>query len=282
MTKVMITGAAGYIGTHLEKYLNDHTDWEIETLDRNWHSERSKEIMYTMDLANDKAYPSLKRVIQEQDIIFHLAAVTPKNPLADYWKSNVGATWKILSAMKAMQKLVYTSTLAVKRDWEHPYAWSKKATEKIIEAFHHPIATVRLANVWGRRSHSVIDTWIWKMIMGKDIEIHNGQSRDFVHVFDVCNALLHIGKYMLGRGDWYRRETFEVGTGVTCEIDVIARLLKDCMGTESKLNYIDKEYSASKVDLKELRNIGWKPSMFVNVPTLGSEYNWYKELIEND
>jgi nucleoside-diphosphate-sugar epimerase len=277
----MITGAAGYIGTHLVNHIREHTNWKIIQVDRKWGWGDLDNDEYPLNLSSFDKFrqDAFKDIIHDMDIIYHLAGKTPKVTEGDYWRDNVAALYTMLEYSGAYQPLIYTSSLAVHRDWYHPYAWSKKVAEKVFDCFAGPHAIVRLANVWGRGSKSVIDTWIRRLIHEKDIQVDMNQFRDFVHVLDVVDCLLFLGKYMMNRKDWYRKEVFELGIGVSANIKSIANLLHMGMESKATMNYIDKEYSASKADIRELSYLGWEPKRYPVVPTLADEATYYEELM---
>lgn len=275
--KVLVTGSAGYIGRHLVKDLSDW-GWDVEGIDViPTYTQRQLQA----DLYFDRQ--KVRRWMEDKDIIFHLAALTPKNskPFLDqWWRYNVGVTYALLHYLKPTQALVYTSTLGVKREWDHMYAYSKHASEGIFTLFKKPTAIARLGNVWGRGGNGVLDLWIQQAIANEDIIIHTNQRRDFVHVSDVCQALIIIAEYLLKNtyATQYQSSLppFEVGHGYPWDIEIFAKTIRTCAESGSKYVMEEHDPSIVRADSDRLKGIGWKPK-YLLPDCIPQEIEWYRE-----
>lgn len=225
--RVLVTGAEGFIGSHLVENLvkrganvkamaqyNSFNNWGwLETL--NQEIKDSIEIV-TGDI---REYDGMKRIIKNQEVVFHLAALIAipysyQSPLA-YVRTNVEGTTNILEACREyeVQKVVHTSTsetygtaIYVPIDEDHPmqgqspYSASKIAADKMAESYYKsfnlPIATIRPFNTYGPRqsARAVIPTIITQILSGKS-EIKLGSLtplRDFNYVLDTANAFAEV------------------------------------------------------------------------------------------
>ena len=227
--KVLITGAEGFIGSHLTERLvelgaevtalvqyNSFNNWGwIDTFDK-----KTKASIKVVS-GDIREYDGMKRIIKGQDVVFHLAALIAipysyLSPMA-YVRTNVEGTTNVLEACRDydIEKIVHTSTsetygtaLYVPIDEKHPmqgqspYSASKIGADKIAESFHKsfnmPIATIRPFNTYGPRqsARAVIPTIISQILAGKT-EIKLGSltpTRDFNFVKDTAEAFIKIAE----------------------------------------------------------------------------------------
>jgi len=227
--KVLVTGAEGFIGSHLTERLvelgaevtalvqyNSFNNWGwIDTFDK-----KTKASIKVVS-GDIREYDGMKRIIKGQDVVFHLAALIAipysyLSPMA-YVRTNVEGTTNVLEACRDydIEKIVHTSTsetygtaLYVPIDEKHPmqgqspYSASKIGADKIAESFHKsfnmPIATIRPFNTYGPRqsARAVIPTIISQILAGKT-EIKLGSltpTRDFNFVKDTAEAFIKIAE----------------------------------------------------------------------------------------
>lgn len=228
--KVLVTGAEGFIGSHLTERLvelgadvtalvqyNSFNNWGwIDTFDKNIKDNIK---VITGDV---REYDNVKRMVSGQEVIMHLAALIAipysyLSPMA-YVRTNVEGTTNILEACreeKNIEKIVHTSTsetygtaLYVPIDEKHPmqgqspYSASKIGADKMAESFYKsfnlPIATIRPFNTYGPRqsARAVIPTIISQILAGKR-EIKLGSltpTRDFNYVKDTAEAFIKIAE----------------------------------------------------------------------------------------
>ncbi|WP_238883208.1 NAD-dependent 4,6-dehydratase LegB [Clostridium sp. YIM B02551] len=227
--KVFVTGAEGFIGSHLTEKLvemganvtalvqyNSFNNWGwIDTFD--------KKILDNINVITGdiREYDNMKRAIKGQDVVFHLAALIAipysyLSPMA-YVRTNVEGTTNVLEACRDydVEKIVHTSTsetygtaLYVPIDEKHPlqgqspYSASKIGADKIAESYYRsfnlPVATIRPFNTYGPRqsARAVIPTIISQILSGKT-QIKLGSltpTRDFNYVKDTAEAFIKIAE----------------------------------------------------------------------------------------
>jgi UDP-glucose 4-epimerase len=216
--KIIVTGGAGFIGSHLVKTLQSEGH-EVVILDdlSAGNADIPQDVrLYQFDVKSADAY---RAVIEEQpDMLFHLAAqadVTKSilNPVQDA-DVNIGGTINMLEASRTagVKKFIFASTSAVygdiqkiliqEEDIANPisyYGLSKLSAEKYIQLFHQfyqlPYTILRYGNVYGpgqkpKGEGGVVAVFLEKLKRKEPIMIHGDgtQSRDFIFVDDIVTA----------------------------------------------------------------------------------------------
>ena len=204
--KILITGNAGYIGSHLTKLLNKRTDLELYGLDRNKPQLPVKE-----QAQNDITLPEYFKWQTkdiEFDCVIHLAAEVAVgrsvlNPTL-YYKTNTMGTLRILQDIK-FKRFVHASTGSA-GPMNNPYGISKRASEEIVDQYCKersiPFTTFRFYNVTGSDSITPTnpDGLMWNLmnaqktgvfnLFGDDYNTEDGSAvRDYTHVNEICRAL---------------------------------------------------------------------------------------------
>lgn len=295
--KILVTGAEGFIGSHLTERLveigaevtalvqyNSFNNWGwIDTFDK---SMKESIKVVTGDV---REYDGMKRIIKGQDIVFHLAALIAipysyLSPMA-YVRTNVEGTTNVLEACREydIQKIVHTSTsetygtaLYVPIDEKHPmqgqspYSASKIGADKIVESFYKsfklPVATIRPFNTYGPRqsARAVIPTIISQILVGKT-EIKLGSltpTRDFNYVKDTAEAFIRIAESEKTVGEVINAgSNFEISIGDTVKeiIGIIGRDVKVICDDE-RIRPENSEVNrlwADNTKIKELTD--WRP-----------------------
>ena len=256
----MVTGGAGFIGSHLVdrlmqegfslRTLDNFSAGKAENIQRHLHN-RSFHLVKG-DIRNLR---DVEKAIKDVDVVFHLAAIvnvplSVEDPLLVN-DVNVRGTLNLLmaSAKRDIQRFIYASTCAVYGDAHHlpineehpimplsPYGISKYTAELYCKIFHriHSLETVclRFFNVYGPRQvegpySGVITQFISRLRQGKPPIIYGDgeQTRDFVHVEDVVEAgLLALGcQHCAG-------EVINIGTRKPTTINELARVLGRMFG----------------------------------------------------
>jgi UDP-glucose 4-epimerase len=253
--RILVTGGAGFVGFHLCRKLSDFTS-NITVYD-NMSSGKVENVKHLPKVHFVKAdiLDSKKLFSQEKaDLIYHLAAqvVVPysmENPVEDF-ETNARGTLNILEkARKDDARVVFTSSAAVYGNTtELPtpesygfnpascYGLSKVVGEQYCNMYSQQygldIAILRFANVYGPRCHGVIPDFLDKLSRNPEkLEIigTGQQSRDFVHVFDVVEALTlaAVSEKAIG-------ETFNIGFGKTIKIIDLAKMILKILGLSDK------------------------------------------------
>lgn len=219
--KVVVTGGAGFIGSHLVEALLAGTAGEVVVLD-NLARGRMENLA---DVRSDPRLRFIEADVRDPDdvreavagarLVYHLAAqatVMGASRNIDYtFTTNVVGTYNVLKAAahEGVRRVVFTSSrevygepLSLPVDEGHPllsinsYGASKVAGEAVCRAFSREAklesVVLRLANVFGPRDFGrVIPHWIEQARSGNDIVVYGGdQIIDFVWVGDVVEALL--------------------------------------------------------------------------------------------
>jgi len=226
MKKIFITGADGFIGSHMtEEFIKN--GYEVKALvfynsfgRCGWLNSLPKDILKYVEIVQgdirDKSL--MQRYIEGCDAVIHLAALIAIPYSYDapesYVDTNINGTLNILQSCKEknMRLLlvssseVYGSALYVPIDEKHPlqgqspYSATKIAAEKLGEAFYRsfdtPITIVRPFNTYGPRQscRAVIPTIISQLVNGaKEIKLGNiNSTRDFNYVKDTVNGFFEI------------------------------------------------------------------------------------------
>lgn len=315
--RVLVTGAGGFIGSHLVETLltegaavrayvhyNSRNDWgNLERL--------PKDVLRDADVvAGDVRDPtSVTRAVAGCDMVFHLAALIgiPYSYVAPatYVATNISGTLNVLEAARAgsVQRVIHTSTSEAygtarrtPMDESHPlqgqspYSASKIGGDKLAESYHLsfdlPVTTLRPFNTYGPRQslRAVIPTIVSQALAGGDIRLGSlTPVRDFTFVSDTVQAFLAIAEHeeTIGR-------TLNAGTGTGVSIGDLAGLILRTMSSEAQIVTDETRVrpDASEVqrlvcDFSELRRLtGWKPNVSLAeglVPTV----EWLTERISD-
>jgi len=253
--KIFVTGGAGFIGYHLCKKLSSISDdltiydnlssGKLENVKDN-----SKAKFVKGDILDIKKLCNTEKA----DLIYHLAAqvVVPysmENPLEDFETNGKGTLCVLEKARKDDSKLVFASSAAVYGNPEvfptpevygfHPfscYGLSKVVGEEYCQMYREQygldIVITRFANVYGSRCHGVIHDFLDKIEKNPNkLEIIGTglQSRDFVHVSDVVDALLTVGSKEYANG-----EVYNLGVGKTTSIIELAKIMLKILKLQDK------------------------------------------------
>jgi len=257
--RVLVTGGAGFIGSHLVNSLV-REGFEVVVLD-NFFSGRLENLShidkhdFCLIRGDVRNKSDLRKALRNVAFVFHLAAIVNvpfsiENPLLVN-EVNVDGTLNVLeeSLKSGVERLVYASSCAVYGDplrvpidESHPtmplspYGVSKLVAEHYCRVFYevYGLETVclRLFNVYGSRQGSgpyagVISRFINLLRGGKSPVIFGdgNQTRDFVYVEDVVNACLLALKSEACIGEFVN-----VGSGVETSINELAEILIEFFG----------------------------------------------------
>ena len=301
--KVLVTGAEGFIGSHLTERLvelgaevtalvqyNSFNNWGwIDTFDKNVKDNIK---VITGDV---REYDNVKRMVSGQEVIMHLAALIAipysyLSPMA-YVRTNVEGTTNILEACRDeenIEKIVHTSTsetygtaLYVPIDEKHPmqgqspYSASKIGADKMAESFYRsfnlPIATIRPFNTYGPRqsARAVIPTIISQILAGKR-EIKLGSltpTRDFNYVKDTAEAFVKIAESEKTIGEVINAgSNYEISIGDTAQkiIDLIGHDVK-ILCDEERIRPEKSEVNRLWADNTKIKNLtDWTPKYSID------------------
>lgn len=245
--EILVTGASGFIGVNLCRRLvtKGHT---VHGFDCRAPPEGLPEevIFHESDLTNRPELPNVERIA-------HLAAHSQVQPVVEspnYAVENISMTQHVLSeavrmdagVIHASSRDVYGNAISpsineVTTDSVNGYAASKLGAEALANAYNSTngvaVASIRLANVYGPRDRNkrVIPIFISLADVGQELTVYGeGKVLDFVHVDDVCEAIITA----LERLPSVSGETINIGSGVgtplTSVADRIASEVDSCPG----------------------------------------------------
>lgn len=287
--RALLTGIAGFSGSHIAEQILKTTDWDIVGLDCLTYAADvdnipcSKRVSF---ICHDFSEPmnSWLKIIGKVDYIIHCGAETHvKNSLENtepFIKSNIVGTYQMLELAKILKpkKFIYVSTDEVfgpatvghkENDTlnpSNPYSASKAAGEMLAKAyqtsFDVPVIITRTTNIYGSRQHEekFIPMTIGKLKRGEVIEIYTDKagyvgSRQWIHVSDQALALIFLlqkGKV----GQTYhiageRKTNEEVAQSLGANHIRIVNVFKKYKGHD--LHYA--------LDDSKIRAMGWAPKL---------------------
>jgi UDP-glucose 4-epimerase len=252
---ILVTGGAGFIGSHLCKKLSSLAS-NLKIYD-NLSSGKVENVKHLPKVHFVKAdILDLKKLRSQEktDLIYHLAAqvVVPysmENPVEDF-ETNARGTLNILEkARKDDARVVFASSAAVYGNTtqlptpethgfspDSCYGLSKVVGEQYCNMYSKQydldVTIVRFANVYGPKCHGVIHDFLDKISRNPEqLEIIGSgmQARDFVHIYDVVEALL-----LSAASDVAIGETFNIGFGKTTTIIDLAKIILKILGLSEK------------------------------------------------
>ena len=258
-THVLVTGAAGFIGSHLVEELlargaNVRALYQYNSRNhKGWLSSRSKDGRLEMMAGDVRDPQQCEQMMTGVDTVFHLAALIgiPYSYLApaSYVETNIKGTLNIANAwrncpdppvlMQMSTSEVYGSAVYTPMDEEHvlqpqsPYSASKIGADALIKSYslsyELPSVIVRPFNNYGPRQspRAVIPTIISQAQTGaSEINLGNLEAiRDFVFVKDTCRLIADLAKLPGAVG-----QTVNIGTGHSLTIRDLCLVIGDAMG----------------------------------------------------
>jgi UDP-glucose 4-epimerase len=261
--KVVVTGGAGFIGSHLVDRLLAATSAEIVVFD-NFHRGRLENLAHLQNEARVRVIhgdirdtAAVHDVVRDAGIVYHLGAQSTVMGGArdiDYtFSSNVIGTHNVLRAAAdhgvdrlvfASSREVYGEPIDLPVDEDAPllaincYGASKIAGEAFCRAFRREFGLqsviLRFANVYGPRDIGrVIPSWVERAAAGRDLDVYGGkQVIDFVWVDNAVNALMKAG---LAEGPL---PPINVGSGTGTRIVDLARRIARLASARSRVNLL--------------------------------------------
>lgn len=307
MKTALITGAAGYLGSHLAKSLKI-AGWKIVGFDRRFTTNPYIDLFQIGDVTRQECLNSVFSKVKI-DTVFHLAGrieicESNKHPIVFYHNNTTG-TINVLETMKkyGVNNIIYSSTAGVYKSKDepikesdevnplnNPYAGSKYSAELAIRQSGLNYIIFRYFNLAGAdpegefgEDHEIETHLIPRMlqnlntfqIYGKDYPTPDGTCiRDYVHVSDIADAHLLAANYLETH---YGGETINLGTGEGHSIFEIIELLVKNTDAEVKFQHSPRrpgDPARLVADISYAKKIlQYRPKHDI-ISILKTAYNW--------
>lgn len=310
---VLVTGAAGFIGSHLTSRLVESgarvrafvrytSDGHLGNLKYLEPFPENLEIVFG-DLRNPGA---VSRAMKDTDMVFHLASVVSIpysyiNP-REYFESNVFSILNILEAAKTLETsaIIHTSTSEVYGTAEtvpmpethplkgqSPYSASKIGADMVamsyFRSFESPVVTVRPFNTYGPRQseRAVIPTIILQALQGVAILLGDTRpTRDFNYVDDTVSGMIAAAN----KSEKIHGEVINLGTGVEVNIQDAANKILELVDSDARVIFNAAKVRPSKSEVRRLcadatkakKLLKWEPKIPLE-EGLRKTIEWYKE-----
>jgi UDP-glucose 4-epimerase len=268
--KILVTGSAGFIGSHLCDRLLEMGYSVVGLDDLSSGHNLNPEVEFFKG-----STCKLPSIFKQIELCFHLAGNTNvplsvKDPLFDF-KTLQGSLNVIDACSKQNIPLVYISSSFIYGDSHNtkedapfrltaPYGIVKKTTEDYIRFYERNYdlyaTIVRPATVYGpRQVGGAMADYIRKLKAGEQAVIYGSKTRDYLYISDFIDALILVA---------LKRDTFNVGTGketslFSLYLDIGYMLNKDAYPISEKER--PGEIKRQSLNCNKLRNLGWKPKI---------------------
>lgn len=284
--KALITGGAGFIGSHLVELLmaKGHEVVVVDNL-TSGRTDNLKSIAshpgFRFVNADIRDLSSLKSAFENVDWVFHLAGLADIVPSiempAQYFSTNVAGTFNVLECARdaGVKRFLYaasSSSYGIPDEYptsesspikpQYPYALTKYMGEELVlhwsQVYKLPAISLRLFNVYGTRSRTtgaygaVFGVFLAQKLNGRPYTVvgDGTQTRDFTYVTDVAKAFLCAAESQVSG------EAMNVGSGDHFNVNRLVELLG------GKVEYIPKrpgEPDCTFADVRKInRLLGWK------------------------
>ena len=309
--KVLVTGAGGFIGSHLTERLVE-SGYEVKALVRynsrnfwGWleNSPLKKEIEIVS--GDIRSFDSVKIAVKGAKMVFHLAALIgipySYHSPDSYVDTNIKGTLNVLQAAKELgvQKIIHTSTSEIYGtakfipiteqhpiNPQSPYAATKSAADflalSFCNSFGLPVTVVRPFNTYGPRqsSRAIIPTIITQIQSGKkELEVGSlSPTRDFTYVLDTVEGFIKAAKSKNSVG-----EVINLGSSFEISVKDLIKLIAEIMETRIKVVSSDKRKRPPKSEVQRLcadtskakKILGWLPNYKLE-QGLRETVEWFK------
>ena len=311
---VLVTGAGGFIGSHLTERLvtlsanvralvryNSSGTW-------GWLDTSTARDEIEVVSGDIRDPDSIEQAFRGVDIVFHLAALigipySYSTPLA-YVRTNIEGTLNVLQLARQSDvgltvhtstSEVYGSARYVPIDEEHPlqgqspYAASKIGADYMVESYHRsfglPVTTVRPFNAYGPRQsdRAIVPTIVTQALSASEVRLGNlSPTRDLTYVTDTAEGYILVAESPEAVG-----QTINIGSGREISIRELAETILRLSGRNVPIVLDDERVrpEGSEVERlcadssKALRISGWRPKISLQ-EGLADTMDWIKDHIE--
>ncbi len=307
--KVIVTGGAGFIGSHLVELLvkkkeikkiiiidnlKDGSTKNIKKILKN-----KKVILKKIDIRNHK---DLLKIFKNTKCVFHLAAMSdvvpsitdPKN----YLETNIIGTMNVLEAMRKnkVKRIIYAASSSCygipkryptneneKINPKYPYAFSKNVGEQLVShwsnVYNIDYISLRLFNVYGTRSRThgaygaALGVFLKQKLSGKPFTIvgDGNQKRDFINVKDISEVFY---KSFITKK---KNKIYNVGSGKTLSVNKLVSLIG---GNRVFMPKRPGEPNVTHANISLIKNdLNWEPKVSIEdgMRDVLKNINYWKE-----
>lgn len=282
--KGVVTGATGYIGSNLLRYLLSQ-NWELYIISQpDFGYQNIEDIKDEIHIVEyDNNIQTLISFFKETnpDIVFHLAAAVITNykpeQIPTLIQSNIQFGAEVLEAMKFGNTRLFVNTGSIWQNYNSDsynpvdlYAATKEAFEKIlqyyVDAFNFRAITLRIFDVYGENDKrpKLLNLVRDIAYTNEQIDVSPGQQKlDMVHISDVCVAYLKAYEWLV-ENKTTRNEIYGVFSGEQIILKELLILFGEILEIPLQVNFGGKPYKAREVmapcdSLTQLPN--WKPTV---------------------
>jgi dTDP-glucose 4,6-dehydratase len=312
-----VTGAAGFIGSHLVEACvragasvrafvryNSRNDYGwLEVADPALLEEVE---IFTGDLGNPEA---VRDAVRDRDVVLHLGALIPipysyRHP-REFVTANIEGTLNVLEGCRlaGVSRLVHTSTsevygtaLRVPIDEDHPlqaqspYAATKLGADKLALSYHQsfdtPVVVARPFNTFGPRqtARAIIPTIITQALSRDTIALGSlSPTRDFLYVEDTVRGMMRCAE-----GEGIEGEVFNLGTGTEISVGETAERILAALGIDMPIVQDDDRLRPPNSEVERLiadrtkveRMLDWRPLVDFD-EGLSRTVDWMRSALEN-
>jgi nucleoside-diphosphate-sugar epimerase len=314
MAKIIVTGVAGFIGSHLTETLlqqgeevigiDEFNDYYDPTLKRKNVAQLDRSPNFKL-IEGDIQFLDWHKLLKDVDVVYHQAAqagvrASWGNGFRGYTERNINATQVLLEAAKDskdLKRLVFASSSSIYGDAEtlpthericpqpvSPYGITKLAGELLCELYHKnfgvPSVSLRYFTVYGprQRPDMAFNKFFKSILQDEAIPIYGDgqQTREFTFVSDIIAANLAAAIAPAAVG-----EIFNIGGGSRVVLAEVLDTIEQIVGKPIKRKYIEKamgdaRHTAADIS-KAQKLLGYQPQVSLR-EGLTQEWEWIKSL----
>jgi UDP-glucuronate 4-epimerase len=308
--RVVVTGAAGFIGSHLsERLLSD--GHEVVGIDcfTDYYGRARKEQNLEVSRSHDRfsfeevdlVDADLPAILEGAGVVYHLAGqpgVRPSwgNQFDRYVRDNIIATQRLLEALKRapIKRLVFAGSSSVYGDAEmfptkesalprpvSPYGVTKLAAEHLTHLYTRnfaiPVVSVRYFTVYGprQRPDMAFSRFMQALAAGEDIEVFGDgeQTREFTYVSDAVEGTVKASSAdVVG-------QVFNLGGGSRVTVNQVLAALEEISGIKVRRQNLpaapgDPRHTGASINLARER-LGWEPRVSLR-EGLAKQWKWFR------
>jgi nucleoside-diphosphate-sugar epimerase len=309
--RVVVTGAAGFIGSHLcERLLNDgHEVVGIDSFSEYYARPRKESnLLAALEQPNfaleemDLVHAYVKKVLRGARVVFHLAGLDGVRPswgdhFDRYVQENIVATQRLLEALRGaeIERLVFASSSSVYGEAEmfptretalprpvSPFGMTKLAAEHLtfvyMRNFGVPVTSLRFFTVYGprQRPDMAFFRFMQALVDNQEIEIFGDgeQTRDFTYVSDAVEGTVKAASAdAMG-------QIVNLGGGSRVTLNRVLTTLEEISGIQARRQFLpaapgDPKHTGASINVARER-LGWEPRVSLR-DGLQRQWDWFQE-----